>query len=72
MMISDEQHQDQQPEGALVLGEDFQPQPVLNVDSSEDLLANHITREKKTRFWVLVGVQDRTDWALIDTARVGT
>ena len=51
----------------MVLGEDFEPSPVVNVDGSEDLLATHITREKKTLFWVPVGVQDRTVWALIDT-----
>ena len=39
----------------------------MNVDVSEDLLATHITREKKSLFWVPVGVQDRTVWALIET-----
>ena len=66
-MISDEQQKDEQPEGAMVLGEDFQPPAVLNVDMNEDVLATHITPEKKTLFWLPVGVQERTVWALIDT-----
>ena len=44
MMITDEQQQqDDQPDGVLVLGEDFQPPAVVNVDVSEDLLATHIS-----------------------------
>ena len=63
MRIADEHQQDEQPEGVMVLGEDFQPPPIVNVDSSEDLLATHITRDKKTLFCVPVGVQDHTVWA---------
>ena len=50
MMIADEQQQDEQPDGAMVLGEDFQPTPVVNVDVSEELLATPITRERKLYF----------------------
>ena len=39
----------------------------MNVDVSEDLLAAHISRDNKTLFWLPVGLQDRTVWALIDT-----
>ena len=67
MMIVGEHPQEEQPDCAMVLGEDFQPPPVVNVDMSEDLLVTHITREKKPLFWVPVGVQDRTIWALIDS-----
>ena len=50
-MITDEQQQeDEQPESAMVLGDDFQPPAVVNVDVSEDLLAAHISRDKKTLF----------------------
>ena len=57
MLITDEQQQqDDPPESALVLGEDFLPGAVVNVDVSEDLLAAHISPEKKTRFWVQVGL----------------
>ena len=45
MMIADEQQQEEQPNGTMVLGEDFQPSPGGNGDVSEDLLATHITRE---------------------------
>ena len=72
MMIADEQQQDEQPEGAMVLGEDFQPTPLVNTDGSEDLLATHITREKKTLFFVPVGVQDRTLWLYMTQVRVLT
>ena len=51
----------------MVLGEDFQPPPVVNVDMSESLLATHITHEKKTLFCEPVGVQDGTVWAMIGT-----
>ena len=34
---------------------------------SEDLSTTHISHEKKTLFWMPVGLQDRTVWALIDT-----
>ena len=55
-MIADEQQQqDDQQEPVLVLGEDFQPPAVVNADVSEDLLAAHISRDKKTFFgyqWV--------------------
>ena len=67
MIGDDQQQQDDQVEPAMVLGENFTPPPVVNVDVSEDLLATHISRDKKTLFWVPVGVQDRTVWALIDT-----
>ena len=51
MMIADEQlQQDDQSDPVMVLGEDFQPSPVVNVDVSEDLLAAHISRDKKTFF----------------------
>ena len=65
-MIGDDQ-QDEQPEGAMVMGEDFHPLAVLNVDVKDQVLAMHITREKKTLFWVPEGVQDRTVLAMIDT-----
>ena len=68
MMIAGEQQQDEQPDGAMVLGEDFQPPRLVNVDVSEDLLATQIPREKKTLFWVPVGKQDRTVCALLDTS----
>ena len=72
MMIGDDQQQqDDQVEPAMVLGEDFTPSPLVNVEVSEDLLAAHISRDKKTLFWVAVGVQDRTVWALIDTGASG-
>ena len=67
MIGDDQQQQDDQVEPAMVLGEDFTPPPLVNVDVSEDLLAAHISRDKKTLFWVPAGVQDRTVWALIDT-----
>ena len=68
MMIGDDQQQqDDQPHPAMVLGEDLQPPAVVRVDVSEDLLATHISHEKKTLFWLPVGLQDRTVWALIDT-----
>ena len=51
----------------MVLGESFEPQPFVNVDRSEDLLVTDITREKKSLFWVPVGIQDRTVCALIDS-----
>ena len=61
MMIGDdEEQQDDQVEPALVLGENFTPPPLVNVDVSEDLLAAHVSRDKKTLFRVPVGVQDRT------------
>ena len=51
MMIGDDQQQqDDQPDPVLVLGEDLQPPAVVNVDVSEDLLAAHISRDKKTLF----------------------
>ena len=68
MMIADEQQQDDKPHGALVLGEDFQPTPEVNVHFSEEFLATHITAEKKPLFLVPVGVQDHTVWSTIDTA----
>ena len=67
MIADDQQQQDDQPEGAMLVGEDFQPRPVVNVDVREDLLATHFSRDKKTLFRVQVGLQDRTVWALIDT-----
>ena len=66
MMLAEE-HEEEQPAGSIMLAEDFQPPPVVNVDVSDDLLATHITREKKTLFCLPVGVQERTEWALIDT-----
>ena len=50
MMISDEQQQDEQPQGAMVLREDFQPPPVVYLDVSDDILTTLITREKKLYF----------------------
>ena len=67
MRIGDEQQQDEQADGVMLLGEDFQPPPVGTVDVSEELLATHINKEKKTLFLVPVGVQDRSVWVLIDT-----
>ena len=56
MMIGDDQQQqDDEQEPAMVLGEDLQPPDVVSVDVSEDLLATHISHEKKTLFgcqWV--------------------
>ena len=50
-MIPDEQQQqDHQHEPVLVLTEDFQPPAVVNLDVSEDLLAAHISRDKKPLF----------------------
>ena len=67
-MIGDDQQQhDDQQEPNCVLGEDFQPPAVGNVEVSEDLLAAHISRGKNTLFGLPVGLQDRTVWALIDT-----
>ena len=43
MRIADEQQQAGQPDCAMVLGEDFQPPPVVNVDENDDLVARHIT-----------------------------
>ena len=56
MMIADDQKHEQ-PEVALVLGKDFRPTPVVNVDVSEEHLAKHISREKKTLLWLSVRVQ---------------
>ena len=68
-MIGDDPHQqDDQVEPAMVLGENCSPPPQVNVDVSEELLAIHISRDKKALFWVLVWVQDRTVSALIDTS----
>ena len=51
MIIADDpQQQDDQQEPVLVLGEDFQPPAVVNVDVSEDLLAAHISHDKNTLF----------------------
>ena len=48
MMIGDDQQQqDDQVEHAMVLGENFTPPPLVNVDVSEDLLATHITETRK-------------------------
>ena len=44
MMIADEQQKAKQPDRAMVMGEVFQPTPLVNVDLTEELLANHITR----------------------------
>ena len=68
MMVGDEQQEhDDQVEPAMVLGQDFTPTPLGNVDVSEELLAAHISRDKETLFWVPLGVHNRTVWALIDT-----
>ena len=67
MISDDQQQQDDQPDPAMVLGEDLQPPAVVRVDVSDDLLAAHISPEQKTLFWLPVGLQDRTVWALIDT-----
>ena len=66
-VISDEQEEEEQPDRAKELGEDFQPPLFVNVEVSEELLASQITRKKKTLFWVPLRVQDRIVWALIDT-----
>ena len=66
-MIADEKHQqDYQVEGAIVLGEDFQPRPIVSVYVSEDSLATHINQDNKHLYWVPVCVQYRTEWSLID------
>ena len=55
MIGDDQQQQDDQQEPVLVLGEDYHPPAVVNVDGSEDFLAAHISRDKKTLFgcqWV--------------------
>ena len=67
MIADDQQQQDDQPESSMLLGENFQPPPVVTVNVREDLLATHISKDKKTLFWMPDGVQDRTFWALIDT-----
>ena len=58
MMIGDDQQQqqDDQQEHVCVLGEDFQPPAVVNVDVSEDLLAAHVSRDKKTLFLAASGI----------------
>ena len=50
MIGNDQQQQDDQQDPVLVLGEDLQPRAVVSVDVSEDLLAAHISPEKKTLF----------------------
>ena len=67
MMITEEPQQYEQPDSAMVLDEDFQAPLVVNVDMSEDLLATHMTPQKKTLFKVLGGVEDHTVWALLDS-----
>ena len=67
MIAHEEQQQNYQSDGAMLRGEDFKPPAVVNVDVSEDLLATNISRDKKTLFWVPVGMQDRTLCARIDT-----
>ena len=69
MMIGDYQQQKGPVDGTRdgVVKGFHHPQPLVNGDVSEDLLAAHITRDKKTLFWVPVGVQDGTAWAMIDT-----
>ena len=55
MIGDDQQQQADQQEPVLVLGEDFKHPAVVNMDVSEDLLAAHISRDKKTLFgcqWV--------------------
>ena len=37
------------------------------MDDSEEMLASHIRSDKKSLFWLPVGADDRTVWALIDT-----
>ena len=66
MMLADDQ-QEEQPDGAKVLGENFQLPPVVNVDVSDELLARHITREKKTLLLLPLRVQDGSVCAVIDT-----
>ena len=51
----------------MVMGENFQPLTVVNVELSYDLLATQITGEKKTLFLLPVGLQERNVLALIDT-----
>ena len=60
MIADDQQQQDDQQEPVLVLGEDLQQPAVVTVDVSDDLLAAHISRDKKPFFWLPVGLQDRT------------
>ena len=52
----DQQQQDDQEEPVLVFGEDLQPPAVVNVDVSEDLLAAHISPNKKTLFLAASGI----------------
>ena len=58
-MLAEDQQQDEKLECERKLGEDLHPPPVVNAEGSEDLLARHISREKKTLFWLPVIVQDR-------------
>ena len=55
MMGDDQQEQDDQKEPVLMLGEDLQPLAVVNVDISEDLLAAHVSHDKKTLFLAASG-----------------
>ena len=59
-ITDDHQQQDDQADGAMLLGEDIPPLAVVNVDDSEDLLDTHISPDKETLFLVPGGVQDRT------------
>ena len=56
IIIAEEHQQEEQPERTMVLGADFQHPPLVNVDVSEELLATHTKREKKTLFWLPVRV----------------
>ena len=51
-MIADEKQQGEQTDASMMLENEFQLPPFGHVDVSEDLLATHISREKKTLFWV--------------------
>ena len=67
MIAYEQQQQDDQPAGSMLLGQHFQPPPGGNVDVCDELLHSHINRDKNTLFWVQVVAEDRAVWALIDT-----
>lgn len=62
-----EDHDAEQPDGALLLGEDIEPPLVVNVEESDQPLGRHSSIEKKTLFWMSEGAQDGSVLALICT-----
>ena len=49
-MILDEHQQEEQPDRAMVLGEDLQPPHVVKLDGSEDLLQPKSLERRKLYF----------------------